>query len=444
MPTPRPSSRARGTTATAAREQLTRLLGLSGDDSRTSSCPTACPTCRTAAERSRRHRDAAMAASASTCRWPSANAEATASALGLSQATRFVNVLDAGYANKSETGEPRENGYEIALELPLFDWGGARTGAGRSDATCSRCNRTAETARSGPARKCARRTRPTAPPTTWRATTATRSCRCARRISDEILLRYNGMLVSVFELLADAREQVDSVNAAIDAQRDFWIAETDLQAAINGAAAAARRTHARSGFQHAARPDIKKEQHMASRRNFFTGAGASLVGAGAVSRAGAASLPEAAIDGQRRDAAAAAAAQRPALQPGRHAERLDAALAHEGRRQGIPPGRRAGRARDRARHEGEPVGLQRPAPGPDHRGGRRRPRAHLRHQQAARAHQHPLARPAPAERHGRRDRPDAAAASRPARPSSTSSSPSAPAPSCTTRTPTRWCRWRWA
>ncbi|TFW09360.1 RND transporter, partial [Oxalobacteraceae bacterium OM1] len=46
--------------------------------------------------------------------------------------------------------------------------------------------------------------------------------------------RYNGMLASVFELLADAREQVGSVNAAIEAQRDFWIAETDLQAAMNG------------------------------------------------------------------------------------------------------------------------------------------------------------------------------------------------------------------
>jgi FtsP/CotA-like multicopper oxidase with cupredoxin domain len=31
-----------------------------------------------------------------------------------------------------------------------------------------------------------------------------------------------------------------------------------------------------------------------------------------------------------------------------------------------------------------------------------------------------------------------------ARPSSTSSRRAAPAPSCTTRTPTRWCRWRWA
>ena len=29
-----------------------------------------------------------------------------------------------------------------------------------------------------------------------------------KRISEEKLLRYNGMLISVFELLADAREQV--------------------------------------------------------------------------------------------------------------------------------------------------------------------------------------------------------------------------------------------
>src|SRR5690606_38630876 len=53
--------------------------------------------------------------------------EATARALGLNKATRFINVLDAGYRNKSETGQPRSNGYEISLELPLFDWGSART-----------------------------------------------------------------------------------------------------------------------------------------------------------------------------------------------------------------------------------------------------------------------------------------------------------------------------
>jgi hypothetical protein len=50
-----------------------------------------------------------------------------------------------------------------------------------------------------------------------------------------MLLRYNGMLASVFELLADAREQITSVNAAIVAQRDFWIADTTLAATLEGA-----------------------------------------------------------------------------------------------------------------------------------------------------------------------------------------------------------------
>ena len=96
--------------------------------------------------------------------------------------------------------------------------------------------------------------------------------------------------------------------------------------------------------------------------------------------------------------------ERPSVQPGRDAERLDAALAHEQRRQGVSPGRRTGRSRDGAGNEGEPVGLQRPEPGSDDRSGRGRPRAHLRHQQAARTHDDPLARAAAAERHGRRHR----------------------------------------
>ena len=45
---------------------------------------------------------------------------------------------------------------------------------------------------------------------------------------------YNGMLSSVFELLADSREQVTAVNAYIESLRDFWIAESDLQMALTG------------------------------------------------------------------------------------------------------------------------------------------------------------------------------------------------------------------
>lgn len=42
------------------------------------------------------------------------------------------------------------------------------------------------------------------------------------------------MLSSVFELLADARSQITSINAAIEAQRDFWVADAELQFVIHG------------------------------------------------------------------------------------------------------------------------------------------------------------------------------------------------------------------
>ncbi len=55
-----------------------------------------------------------------------------------------------------------------------------------------------------------------------------------KTIADENLLRYNGMLIGVFELLADTREQVGSVIAAIEAQQQFWLADAALSAALAG------------------------------------------------------------------------------------------------------------------------------------------------------------------------------------------------------------------
>jgi hypothetical protein len=42
------------------------------------------------------------------------------------------------------------------------------------------------------------------------------------------------MLIGVFELLADARTQIATVNAAILALRDFWLAQADLDMALIG------------------------------------------------------------------------------------------------------------------------------------------------------------------------------------------------------------------
>ncbi len=56
------------------------------------------------------------------------------------------------------------------------------------------------------------------------------------QIQQEHQLRYNGMLVDVFTLLQEARNQVQAVTATIAAQRDFYLAEVTLQQAILSAA----------------------------------------------------------------------------------------------------------------------------------------------------------------------------------------------------------------
>jgi outer membrane protein TolC len=160
-----------------------------------------------------------------------------ASSLGLTKATRFVNLLDVSYLRNSFNESPnRESGYEIELQIPLFDWGGARVA--RAEAmymqAVQRAAGTAVNARSEV------REAYSAYRTTYDIARHYRDeiVPLKKRISDEQLLRYNGMLISVFELLADSRSQVLSVNAAIEAQRDFWMAESALQMAQTGRSAA--------------------------------------------------------------------------------------------------------------------------------------------------------------------------------------------------------------
>ena len=216
--------------ALATREQLRRLLGVSGDDG-VPRLPERLPDLP-ASLASRNDVEASALAQRLDVQLARVDAEATARNLGLTRATRFVNVFELGYQNKSATGASRADGYEIELALPVFDSGDARLR--RAEASYQRTLlRTADVAlqaraevREGYSRmrsqyQVARQYRDEIVP-------------ARKRISEEVLLRYNGMLASVFELLADARSQIASVTAAIDAQRDYWIAESELQFAIHG------------------------------------------------------------------------------------------------------------------------------------------------------------------------------------------------------------------
>ncbi len=159
-------------------------------------------------------------------------AEQTARNLGLTRTTRFVNVLELGLMRNSSNEAPTQRGWEIGIELPLFDWGGARVAKAEAVymQTVHRAAETAVNARSevreayGAYRSAydiARHQRDEVVPLN-------------QRIGEENVLRYNGMLIGVFELLADARSQIASVNGSIQALRDFWIAQADLDMALIG------------------------------------------------------------------------------------------------------------------------------------------------------------------------------------------------------------------
>ncbi len=216
--------------AIAERERLSRLLGLSGEQldfqlpERLPDLPQRPVEPKDAEQTALEKRLDVLMAKRATA--------STAKSLGLTQATRFVNVLEAGYQNKSETGSARSNGYELALELPLFDFGAVSTARAQA-LYLQAVNRTAAVALNArsevresyaayrTAYDLARHYRDEVVP-------------LRKRISDENLLRYNGMLASVFELLADAREQVRSVTSSVEALRDFWNADANLQTALTG------------------------------------------------------------------------------------------------------------------------------------------------------------------------------------------------------------------
>ncbi|WP_425504187.1 TolC family protein [Roseibium litorale] len=55
-----------------------------------------------------------------------------------------------------------------------------------------------------------------------------------RSVEEEGLLTYNGMITNTFDLLADTRARVDTQLLAVNARKNFWLAEADLAAATYG------------------------------------------------------------------------------------------------------------------------------------------------------------------------------------------------------------------
>ena len=225
------------------KERLTRLMGLWGRDA-AYALPSRLPPlpgklkapAQIEAEAIERRADLKLARN---------GLEGVAKQYGLTKATRYINAFDVSgalYSSRSRTSDPatgavhvekkNQPGFEIAFEIPIFDWGEARTK--EAEETYMRAaNLLAEKAVN--IRSEARESY-LAYRGAWDVARVYQSQVLPLRkiIQEEQTLQYNGMLADLFNLLQDARLRTLSNMAAIDARRDFWIADADLKAAIVG------------------------------------------------------------------------------------------------------------------------------------------------------------------------------------------------------------------
>jgi outer membrane protein TolC len=221
--------------AVSKREELVRLFGLDQEQAQMLTLPSRLPEIpkqpmsdeEVGRQASRSRLDVQLA---------KANLNASAKAQGLVGITSLTDIemtARKGRVTDSDTGtssSPR--GYEVVIRLPIFDWGSMRRDAmtAQTLAAANNLEATIRAAGSGLRESYA----------------AYRSAYdISRHYKDEVLplrkvmadenvLRYNGMIIGVFELLADARDQVSTVISAISADQQFWLADAALKANLMG------------------------------------------------------------------------------------------------------------------------------------------------------------------------------------------------------------------
>jgi outer membrane protein TolC len=161
---------------------------------------------------------------------------ALAKSLNLTEATRFVTLLDVAGVDR-KTRDPsgltyRERGFDVQFQIPIFDGGEVRVrqAAETYNQAFNRLTEKAVSVRS-------------------EARDAFRVYRSAydiaehyqrevlplrKIISDEMQLRFGSMQDDVFTLLAETKLRIASLRAAIEAKREFWLAQSELKTAVNG------------------------------------------------------------------------------------------------------------------------------------------------------------------------------------------------------------------
>ncbi len=222
--------------AIEARERVNRLLGVWGPESATWKVADRLPELPEAdpelsqleALALERRLDLAAA------RGEAEALEGAASAAGL---TRVAPALRAGVFTEKDAEGTRTFGPMLELELPLFDQGRAtvarisaqvRQARARQADLAAAIRSEVRTLRSrlAGARAVAEQYRKTLLP-------------LREQLVQQAQLRYNSMLLGVFQLLLARREQGDAYRDYLDSIRDYWTARHELERASGGALQAA-------------------------------------------------------------------------------------------------------------------------------------------------------------------------------------------------------------
>jgi outer membrane protein TolC len=219
----------------ASREALVRLLGLTDVQAARLQLPERLPALPDAPRAPEEVASAATTARLDL-RMAQAALDTVAKAQGINLIGSFtdieLSVIRNTATERADGHKTQFRGAEVALKLPVFDWGDLRRDAMRAQVLVA-ANRLEATVRSA-----ASHLRETYAAYRTAHDTAKHYrdeiVPLRKLIADENVLRYNGMLIGVFELLADSRDQIASVSASINAQQQFWLADAALQATIVG------------------------------------------------------------------------------------------------------------------------------------------------------------------------------------------------------------------
>lgn len=161
-----------------------------------------------------------------------AKVEAAAERAGLTKWSPLLSDIEIGVAADREDDGTWHVGPTASLQIPIFDQGQAKNAAAAAELRRALHEYTAQAIELRSASRAARD----------RLVAARQRAAYCRDVllpvRDEVLLesqlQYNAMQISVFQLLAAKREEIDAGRQYIESLRDYWMARANLELILAG------------------------------------------------------------------------------------------------------------------------------------------------------------------------------------------------------------------